>query len=639
MTSDFDPDFIPPYSFVPFPLGTCQRSEPPGHDRLRPEAFSGTLAITWTSLSDVVVSRGTPWSAACEFPGSSAKGVARSLHETLAGGCLRVIDTDYLPTYRSPISKSSEEGWELCWIQKVDKGRPTAVRRCSETIWVNLDCISGVVKTGKRLRFDRGDINESSGRRTLKQGEATVVEDGDYVMLVTDPGARSPRSPYYVACGQIKEEAVDVDVPSCVWNGVLRRLRDTDDARDDSPTARDGYKLVEWPGENPRKMWRRSITDGLLPGDVVWARLKVASERKVEVEDLKLSQIWRDSGKHPLGERIPKHLHPCTKPNYLCASCRIFGAADEDGSGSTSDDDRVPTNRQRSYRGHLRFSPITAKEASLGKEATKKKLLLAQPRLSAGQMYLENRKPQGDREHQSDSVPARNWGSALDGTDKGPRQLRGRKYYWASATQRTQELDAASDGIVSEVTTVGAEHQWRSTVKFENLTTADLGGVLAALQPSLAFEYHKWKLEESKERNNQAYVHRGNEGGEYTVRLGGGKPLGFGIFRTCVVIKELHSAHSRYGYDSKLTNDMDGFVKRCLSDFLEATPNDIKDTWPDLAAMLHTEHLTPCQTKKLRYAPSFADGKDKDWWAATHDRVPEHRRPRAERQGYKMPPG
>ena len=629
MTSDFNPDFIPPYSFVPF--GTCQRSEPPGHDRLRPDAFSGTLEITWTSLSDVVVSRGTQSPNASEFPGSSAKGVARSLHETLAGGCLRVVDIDYLPTYRSPMPKSSEKGWELWWVHKVHEGCPTEVQRCKDVVWVSLDYIEGHVKTGKRLRFDpETEFEERHGRPTLKQGSkrAYVDERGEYVMLVTSPGARSPRHPYYVACGQIEEKTITVDVPPEIWKDFLRRLRDTDDARSDSQTAQDSnksYELVEWPPDKqPRRMWRRRITDGLLPGDLIWASLSPGNELKVR--DLKLSQIWRDSGSVPLGDRIPKDLHPCTGPDHLCATCRIFGAADEGGSGSTSDADR--TNRQRSYRGHLRFSPIRAKEASL--VVTPKKLLLARPRLSAGKMYLENREPP---EHRRDSAPEHDWGSTLDEDKKlGPRQLRGRKYYWASAAQRTQELDGASDNIVSKVTTVGAGHEWRSTVKFENLTKADLGGVLAALQPAFAFEHHRVNL---NERKNQEYKHRGNEGGEYTVRLGGGKPLGFGIFRTVVSITELHNAASRYG-NSQFNDDIDGFIKHCLDDFLEATHDKVTDTWPDLAAMLHTGHLTSEQASKLRYAPSFADGKEQDWWAATHDNIPEHRRPRAEGQGYEM---
>ena len=128
--------FINPYSFVPFPQGRdeekiCPRSEPAGHQRLLEERYAGRLKVTWDALSPVALPTGYQSGAPVEFPGSTAKGAVRSLHEALAGGCLRVIDSEYLPTYRSQVESGTEKDWKLLWITAVnDDGQPTEAIPC-----------------------------------------------------------------------------------------------------------------------------------------------------------------------------------------------------------------------------------------------------------------------------------------------------------------------------------------------------------------------------------------------------------------------------------------------------------------------------------------------------------------------------
>ncbi len=112
--------FINPVSFVPFPTrtdgsGQIERDEPAGHDTLGQGRLGGSIEVTWTA--------GTPAWFDPEPRGSGIKGSVRSLHETLAGSCWRVLEGGYLPTYRDQ-AKPLEGRWALLLISSEHDGRP-----------------------------------------------------------------------------------------------------------------------------------------------------------------------------------------------------------------------------------------------------------------------------------------------------------------------------------------------------------------------------------------------------------------------------------------------------------------------------------------------------------------------------------
>lgn len=55
------------------------------------------------------------------IPGSSLHGAFRSLHETIAGGCLRVVDPDFVPVHREVPTPTTTEGLQLAVVTNVDK--------------------------------------------------------------------------------------------------------------------------------------------------------------------------------------------------------------------------------------------------------------------------------------------------------------------------------------------------------------------------------------------------------------------------------------------------------------------------------------------------------------------------------------
>src|ERR1700733_6147709 len=96
-------EFINPYTFVPLPAAIA-RSAPSGHHCAGPVHVSGAMTVEWTLQTPLLLPQAHPAVRAGQVvvPGSSVKGALRSLHETLMGGCLRVVDEEFVPVYRQP---------------------------------------------------------------------------------------------------------------------------------------------------------------------------------------------------------------------------------------------------------------------------------------------------------------------------------------------------------------------------------------------------------------------------------------------------------------------------------------------------------------------------------------------------------
>src|SRR5690242_9107190 len=106
--------FVNPYTFVPH-VATPDRREPAGHERMKGTSLSGVLEITITARRPLMI--GGYWNESktlqllprrstrdktVMIPGSGFLGAVRSLHEVLVGGCMRVLDTEWVPVHRHP---------------------------------------------------------------------------------------------------------------------------------------------------------------------------------------------------------------------------------------------------------------------------------------------------------------------------------------------------------------------------------------------------------------------------------------------------------------------------------------------------------------------------------------------------------
>ncbi|MGH3871376.1 MAG: hypothetical protein ACRDSR_07655 [Pseudonocardiaceae bacterium] len=603
--------FINPYTFVPFPAQPPQRGQPHGHHTLAEQEkkarFTGRITARLVTRSPLLVrnidsaaptaddvddvARAPRTGANRLFiPGSSLHGAIRSLHETLTGSCLRVFDPDFVPVYRDVASDKLRKGWDLGVVDQVDDaGRPTELTRCDETRWVPLETLvgaipdRGVVTTGQRFNLDENEFSQQHGRKVYgKTAVATLDLQGTWVVLVTDDGARNQKYPYYCAVGRLPTTPTPIALTDRAWQEYLRAVEDAkqwfaseqtppnftaERARLDQPGTSigdviGGPQLARGHGRwlRPRRWIHR--------GQVVW----LGPSKGRLVDGMALSYLWRTAGQGSTGERLPDDgFHPCHDPCRLCPSCRVFGSADVRDVREQGVDRRLA--EQRSYQGHVRVLDAVLESGGATEEVELP--AMGSPRPGSGQFYLDD--PQHSKEKLDYQKPRNRWGT-LD--PLRPRHLRGRKFYWHTDPQTDEQRQRwrAHDHAPArgkKVELVAAGSSYRLDVVFDGLADAEIGGLVATLQPDRLFATQQQPL---------PYPVIGDP--EYAIHVGGGKPLGLG---SCQV-KDLRiiadSVESRYlGAEQPMLDPAD-LITAFVTD-----RGDPGSTWQDVAAALHTGHV------------------------------------------------
>ncbi|HEX5494357.1 MAG TPA: hypothetical protein VFX70_07280 [Mycobacteriales bacterium] len=612
-------EFINPYTFVPFPdvdTGTFRR-EPAGHaamgaaDDGSPRLL-GRVGVTVTARSPLLVrdeeqrfprrrfdrSDSDGPGPAPYLPGSALAGVVRSLHESLAGGCLRVFDHDLLPSYRDA-AQMRPAGWTLALVTQTRGDRPSELLLCDQVIRVRADALAEVlggphnVVTGRR-------VNVTGRPREAKRGLPVVTDPRDldkgdgWVILVTDAAARDTKRPYHCAVGRlpaagsgrlawVDEAAWDAGWATA-WGDLLNRIDDTDDMRrfrgssDREPSRQDTGPVTAEVRFNERLVgFRHEARRRVFGGQVLWVR-----PDRSGVAEFALAAIWRHSGQGRAGVRVPEDLLACGNPDELCPTCRVFGSADTGGA----EDERA---RQRAYRGHLRFSDAQP-VGPVGALERHQLAPLGRPRPGSGQFYLDNDPRRHPARPGRDGPPLREWGSAAD--RPAWRALRGRKHYWLAGDDYGQRplfriTEGAFTGeMAGEGEAVPAGTRFAFTVWFENLDIAELGGLLAALDPSAVLAAHA------------------PDGGEVGFAVGGGRPFGFGTCTAEITSLDVHTAASWYQDSAPPAVTAGG----ALSTFSGGVDRGVRATWPALAAALHLDHVDPAD---VWYPPAGAIPADR----------------------------
>ncbi|AOR31079.1 CRISPR-associated RAMP family protein [Streptomyces fodineus] len=660
--------FVNPYTFVPFPAfpdpadRSAIRRAPAGHERLERGRFSGSVGVELTVCSPLLLrgirpgeegtfprrpGRGADGQGVPFIPGSSLAGAVRSLHETLAGGCLRVFDADFRPGYRDVAR--DRPGWRLARVDAIDRdGRPTRLNVCdADVVWVPARDLAQTealgsaeaVVTGATVhlesRGERVSFGKNNGRAVWRRqltDPAKVRRGESWVVLVTDgsarPGERRNKTygwvetRYFCAVGKLAARSSEVQTGTG-WDQAWQRYLDAVDGTDDMRRARQEGREhdekpevvpVRFPVRRTKQLAREPEVVGrriaarrrLFEGQVVWIRQGKAAGKAtqpglglVAVEEISLSQVWRHAGGgHTAAERVPGVLHPCRDERELCPTCRIFGSADTGGS------DRAAA-RQRSYRGHLRFSdglPSGGDDVSgsvLCEPVAVALPPLSAPRPGAGQFYLETPKGKKVPQPMPQADPLREWGSALDAQSR--RNLRGRKQYWLTgrpdrrpyfrATANRPEVfhelyardDDSENRMLTHAEAVPARARFRYTVHYENLDRAELGGVLAALAPQYAL-----RLPESE--GDWEGI-----GGDDAIgfALGGGRPLGFGTCTSRITSLRVESAVGRYTGRQEDEAATTVRLQAAVDAFADSVPDPVRRTWSALRHALTLDRAAP----------------------------------------------
>lgn len=638
-------EFVNPYTFVPH-VAVPERKVPAGHALMAQGRFSGVLKVTVTARTPLLIGGFTREAAdgskvgdlprrrdpagKVMIPGSGLMGAVRSVHEALAGGCMRVLDLNWVPVHRHPANVDETKDLRLAVVTKVDGGKATEVALCDQWHWVPASLLPGgegdpvrsgdqlqyVAITGKPGDFPGKAVTGPAARRVV-HGLSEKHPDGILpnsivrqrgmgppttdckVVLVTDTNARDPNRPAHFVVGHVGPDSprMKIEASSGAWSRYLRTVKGADDLRPESlkkagiasgkepawGSVPPEYADVWWPprpeedqdrqdtrGENqPRRVGRRLRARPYLhEGQPVWVAVSGG-----EVTEIRLSLLWRYEGSGTLGERVGE-AKGCTNPRDLCWSCRIFGAADTEGR------DENDLAVQNSYRGHVRIDDLLAEGDVYPIQWDLAPL--ASPKPGAGQFYLDNR----NRRELADqnTRPAATWGSAADGSD--PRDIRGRKFYWRTDTkadpvsdkpQRGKKRPHQSDALSSKVSLIPAGTVFTGQIAFDNLGAEDYGSLLAALNPR---------------RLSAA----GEDGWDETViSVGGGKPFGFGSVTIDVEPVQVQTVSERY-----LGEPAEGkppTPEEAVRAFRAAVPLNVSANW-----------------QALRHALTFGFVDDEDVW-------------------------
>jgi hypothetical protein len=608
--------FINPYTFVPFPA-TVERGAPGGHQRLGPGRLSGVFTVTWTFTTAFQAPDGASSTSVLRLPGTSVKGAVRAVHETLTGGCLRIFDADFIPSYRDHAQVKGPD-WQLAVVAKATAdGQPLSVTLCDEVVWADAGQLRQAcgtsLATGSRIGIRDSDVPakvNSLGRKELSPS-AVVTEGGDWVVLVTDSGTRQVGKGYFLACGRVGDKVAEVT--EAAWQTFRitaagtrdmqpgERKRSGHDAKDRQPKApaKPEAPAKREPPAKPEALAkpeavvtfgrqpigkRRVVTGRLWEGDVVWVRLSVGP---VAVQELSLATLWRHPGWDPrqnpavsperwsAGGRVPPDLLGCRDPRDLCPTCRVFGSVDQQAR------DHGDGARQRAYAGHVRFGDACSEQPVELEEI--QRAPLGVPRLGAGQFYLDyaDGKPAG-----KGRKPTREWGSDPDTEHRRP--LRGRKFYWhadpaahtpprhLARDHQKSRGDGTESEFVSKRLLAPAGTVLRQRIAFDNLSRAELGGLLAAFEPHRV-------LAPSGPAPEPAPV---------LLHLGGGKPLGLGSCAATVGDLRVWTAASRYGDAPPETPNVAEYVREFTATCLAEITDSV---WPSLTAVLAQGTVNPAQ--------------------------------------------
>jgi RAMP superfamily len=598
-------EFINPYTFVPLPAA-IGRARPTGHHRAGDDCVSGGMTVEWTLSTPLLLPQAhRPVRAGrVVIPGSSVKGAVRSLHESLMGGCLRVVDEDFVPVYRQP-AVAKDQDWHLAVVTNATgQGRATHVQVTEQTAWVPVGALRAALGRVPRTG-DTVDIEDSAIRRHSGLGREEVTDPGGvtagdgWTVLVGDSGTRRKSRQFFCAAGrlpagdggisEVAESAWSEYVELCEGTNDLRLARRRRAAPDQKDwRAKPVFDDVSWRDETVGR--RRRVTGQLWAGDVVWARVDPGNGR---VEQLSMAAIWRVRGTGSLSERVPDAVRACPDAEErLCLSCRLFGSAETD-SGESG---REAT--QRSYAGHLRVGDAIAEGVTTVREP--RLAPLGSPRPGAGQFYLQIGDKVSDTQPASDEtqLPAACWGSERD--DPDPRLVRGRKFYWnGDPAARQPPRHIARPGQKNEAMTgerhlVPAGTVFRQEIAFDNVPRAELASLLLTLLPGLVLPRAE-----------------GRPAADYRLRLGGGKPFGLGSSSVRVTGFWWHDARRRYLGQEPERQDAAEFFGPLIPKVLELAGQKVRRHWPTLSRILRADAVDPA----LIWYPlggEWGDGTNRD---------------------------
>lgn len=251
------------------------------------------------------------------IPGSSLRGVIRSVYETATQSCfVSLPDSEELLTTRTPASKPYKPG----------------VLKKEGTGWTLYKALRGKITDAKAERTPGGGYQlNASGKliangsyvecdwRKLERGfQAIHVRPADveteYVLFVGEPSNNKKYESVFKIDRNNKCEGKQIEE-------AFYRLRNTQEYYNDSSVN----KKIEEGNHSGYANFRQAEANGCIP--VWWNDQNSAMH-------FSLAAIGRLTFNHSVGDLIGNNGRPCSKRSELCPACDLFGMARSEASVS-----------------------------------------------------------------------------------------------------------------------------------------------------------------------------------------------------------------------------------------------------------------------------------------------------------------
>lgn len=503
--TESDELFINPYNFVPINLKKTKRSD---ITQPQDQQLTGYLACrircrTPLAIPDVerdverkeelpnghkkypffTIDGNTP-----VIPGSTIRGVIRSVYETLTDSCFGTLKSDMLITARSEkpfqpgllIRKGDGSSWELYQAQKrlivTDRRFYTSQNLEQQGVPFysagTFQEKTGVpFRTGEKVKFNL----VSDGRHPLAYRNRRGFEIGKYASI-------TPKGGYdgYLCIGE--------KIYNRHFQGVFEKGERKRSIREDSldfvkleaiiEAYRDEKLNKLYPSShNGYRDFQRAKQMGVIP---------VYFSQQSGRLYLSPAALGRKAFFTTLNEKAGEKSHQrCDSRKQLCPACALFGTIEGEKAGSKV---RFTDASCCEYQPELLKKGIVFRE-------------LGTPRISYFPFYL--------REGKRDV-------NYSEGYDSAALEIRGRKYYWHHKPDLYPNVPKNKRNATMDVIDSGAEFRFR--IYFENISENQLKQLMAAVN-----------------------LNENDIDGRYCHKLGHGKPLGYGsakmIVEQCMIRK------------------------------------------------------------------------------------------------------
>lgn len=499
-----------PYNFVPWTAPKPSDADDPSgatHDEMRPNRLSGSIKVTFTARTPVFVpageireqsSTGTTggrsqpqdffhcWDGRCEkyaIPGASVKGVVRSLFEALTNSRAGVTDESALrkpPLYR-------RRAFRLFKITQ----KPSGPGKCGKV----QECDYG-------LSDDHGNWNPKTKTDLPDPAQNNKVKEIDFSANLFWVGSKKHKHRWKRIRYKPNGKIFDLH-----WDTMKRFLSMEEHPHLEAHGGPSGNAAsASRPFYCPPPPNYSSVKDRLFKlcvGDLVFG---IPRNGRLHCFGRNVNFLWpADRSALELMGKFASRKPENQGLSGSDPSEATFGFAGAHGDGSHPFRSRVRfgtfwgpavSDDDLSNRPCLRLMPLTAPSGTKAKSRP---------------LYLNPRENGQSADHDENA------------------KLRGRKFYWHQKGENdnvpsVHRFDELSSHLVAEKWKDNMESQLPTPIRplpacttftgkihFSNLTDAELGALLIALKPDLAFEESDWKKEP-----------------RYGIKIGKGKPRGLG---------------------------------------------------------------------------------------------------------------